>query len=359
MSIALALQKLVNRQDLTASEAEAAMRQIMLGEASNAQIGAYLVALRMKGESVIEIAASARVMRSLATKIELPTDHLIDIVGTGGDGAATFNISTAASFVAAAAGARVAKHGNRSVSSKSGSADVLEAAGVELNLAPDQIVSCVQNLGIGFMFAPHHHGAMRHALAPRRELGLRTMFNLLGPLTNPAQAPRQILGVYDRRWLRPLAEVMQALGSVHVLVVHSEDGLDEFSIAAPSKVAELKAGIITEYDIYPEQMDIARSTIATLQVKDATDSLRLVKQALAGEAGPAGDIVALNAGAALYVAGIASSIRDGVQLARQTMKSGVATARLSTFAEFTRTFSIPAIPAVMTANVVLESSAQS
>lgn len=359
MSIALALQKLVERQDLTANEAEAAMRQIMLGEASNAQIGAYLVALRMKGESVIEIAASARVMRSLATKIELPTDRLIDIVGTGGDGAATFNISTAASFVAAAAGARVAKHGNRSVSSKSGSADVLEAAGVELNLAPDQIVSCVQTLGIGFMFAPHHHGAMRHALAPRRELGLRTMFNLLGPLTNPAQAPRQILGVYDRRWLRPLAEVMQALGSVHVLVVHSEDGLDEFSIAAPSKVAELKAGSITEYDIYPEEVGIARSTIATLQVKDAADSLRLVKQALAGASDPAGDIVALNAGAAIYIAGIAPSIRDGVQLARQVMKSGAATARLSAFAEFARTFSKPAIPAVMTANVALESSAQS
>ena len=338
MGIVAALKKLVERRDLDAAEAEAAMRQIMAGEATPAQIGAYLVALRMKGETATEIAASARVMRALAEPVALPREHLIDIVGTGGDGASTFNISTAASFVAAAAGAYVAKHGNRSVSSKSGSADVLEAAGVNLDLEPAQIAQCVQRLGVGFMFAPRHHGAMKHALLPRRELGLRTMFNLLGPLTNPAQAPRQLLGVFDRHWLRPVAEVMRELGSEHVLVVHAEDGLDEFSIAARTWVVELNAGKISEYSVQPEDFGLQRSALDTLRVHDAGESLALVRHALAGVPGPASAIVALNAGAALYVAGIAADISTGLRRALEVMRQGLATRRFDDFIALTQSF---------------------
>lgn len=341
MPIVAALKKLIERVDLDAGEAEAVMHQIMAGDASAAQIGAYLVALRMKGETVTEIAASARVMRQLAEPVLLPQDCLIDIVGTGGDAASTFNVSTAASFVAAAAGARVAKHGNRSVSSKSGSADVLEAAGVNLTVSPDQVAQCVQELGVGFMFAPRHHGAMRHAVAPRRELGLRTMFNLLGPLTNPAQAPCQLLGVFDQVWLEPVAEVMHSLGSVHVLVVHAEDGLDEFSIAAETQVAELKEGAVRRYRIAPEDAGLQRQSLDSLRVENATQSLCLVRQALAGEACAARDIVALNAGAALYVAGVAASIEAGVQRALTVMRDGSATQRFDAFIAMTRSFSDP------------------
>lgn len=341
MAISEALKKLVERIDLDAADAEAAMRQIMAGEATSAQIGAYLVALRMKGETVTEIAASARVMRALADPVELPRDRLIDIVGTGGDGASTFNVSTAASFVAAAGGARVAKHGNRSVSSKSGSADVLEAAGVNLSITPDQVAQCVQQLGVGFMFAPRHHGAMKHAVLPRRELGMRTMFNLLGPLTNPAQAPRQLLGVYDRRWLRPVAEVMRELGSEHVLVVHAEDGLDEFSIAAPTLVTELRDGQISEYVIAPEDFNLQRSALDSLRVNDANESLVLLRRALAGEDGPAATIVALNAGAALYVAGVSDDIGAGIGIALNVMRDGSATRRFDDFIAMTRAFTGP------------------
>jgi len=338
MPIAHALKKLVERHDLDAAEAEAAMRQIMAGEATPALIGAYLVALRMKGETVAEIAASARVMRSFAEPVDLPRDRLIDIVGTGGDGASTFNVSTAASFVAAAAGARVAKHGNRSVSSRSGSADVLEAAGVNLGIAPAEVAQCVQRLGVGFMFAPRHHGAMKHAVMPRRELGLRTMFNLLGPLTNPAQAPRQVLGVYDHRWLSPVAEVMRELGSEHVLVVHAEDGLDEFSIAAPTDVVELRDGCISRYRVEPEDFDLDRQSLDTLRVDDAAHSLRLVRESLSGRPGAASAIVALNAGAALYVAGVADSIAEGIRLAASAMTGAQASERFDAFVAMTQSF---------------------
>ncbi len=344
MAIVAALKKLVEGQHLDAAQAEAAMRQIMTGEATPAQIGAYLVALRMKGETVTEIAASARVMRALAEPVALPRERLIDIVGTGGDGASTFNVSTAASFVAAAAGARVAKHGNRSVSSKSGSADVLEAAGVDLGISPEQVAECVQRLGVGFMFAPRHHGAMKHAVTPRRELGLRTMFNLLGPLTNPAQAPRQLLGVFDRRWLRPIAEVMRELGSEHVLVVHADDGLDEFSIAAATSVVELNAGTISEYSVEPEDFDLERGSLDALRVDNASESLTLVRQALAGEPGPASAIVALNAGAALYVAGVVATISVGVRRAVEAMELGEATRRFDDFVAMTRSFNTHSRP---------------
>lgn len=329
------LSKLVASQDLSGAEAESAMRAIMSGEATPAQIAAFLVALRMKGETTAEIAAAARVMRSLMTPVELPTEHLTDIVGTGGDHANTFNVSTAASFVAAVGGARIAKHGNRSVSSKSGSADLLEAAGARLDLGPEAVGVCVEQLGIGFMFAPMHHGAMKHAAPVRRELGLRTLFNLLGPLTNPARAPHQVLGVFDRRWLEPLARVLGELGSRHVLVVHALDGLDELSIAAPSQVAELKDGEVRVYSIAPEDFGIARSTIDGLRVASPAESLAIVRRVLGGEAGAAADFVALNAGAALYAADRADSLADGIAAARTILASGQALERLQHYVALT------------------------
>lgn len=329
------LNKLVGGQDLTGAEAEAAVRAIMSGEATPAQIAAFLVALRMKGETTHEIAAAARVMRSLMTPVELPREHLTDIVGTGGDHANTFNVSTAASFVAAAGGARIAKHGNRSVSSKSGSADLLEAAGARLDLGPEAVRASVEQLGIGFMFAPMHHGAMKHAAPVRRELGLRTLFNLLGPLTNPAQAPHQVLGVFDRRWLESLPRVLGELGSKHVLVVHALDGLDELSIAAPSQVAELKDGEVRVYSIAPEDFGLSRASIDPMRVSSPAESLAIVQRVLGGEAGAASDFVALNAGAALYAADRASSLADGVAAARQILQSGRALERMQQYVALT------------------------
>ena len=239
MDIATAIARVVEQRDLTASEMESVMRSIMTGQATPAQIGGFLVGLRMKGETVDEIAAAAKVMRELATRVDVGGPHLVDTCGTGGDGASTFNISTASAIVTAAAGGRVAKHGNRSVSSSSGSADVLETAGVKLDLTPAQVAACIDQVGVGFLFAPQHHSAMKHAIGPRKEMRVRTLFNLLGPLTNPAGAPNQVLGVFSPDWVEPLAQVLKQLGSEHVLVVHAEDGLDEISIAAPTRVAEL------------------------------------------------------------------------------------------------------------------------
>jgi anthranilate phosphoribosyltransferase len=331
------LNKLVSGQDLSSGEAESAMRSIMSGEATSAQIAAFLVALRMKGETTDEIAAATRVMRSLMTPVELPTEHLTDLVGTGGDHASTFNVSTAASFVAAVGGARMAKHGNRSVSSKSGSADLLEAAGARLDLGPDAVRRCVDELGFGFMFAPMHHGAMKYAAPVRRELGLRTLFNLLGPLTNPAHAPHQVLGVFDRRWLESLARVLGDLGSKHVLAVHALDGLDELSIAAPSQIAELKDGKIRVYSIAPEDFGIARASIDAMRVDSPSESLAIIERVLGGETGAASDFVALNAGAALYAADRADSLADGVAAAQQILKTGAALERMRQYAELTQT----------------------
>lgn len=332
-----ALNKLVSGQDLTGAEAEGAMRSIMSGDATSAQIAAFLVALRMKGETTEEIAAATRVMRSLMTPVEMPTKHLTDLVGTGGDHASTFNVSTAASFVAAVGGARMAKHGNRSVSSKSGSADLLEAAGARLDLGPDAVRRCVAELGFGFMFAPMHHGAMKHAAPVRRELGMRTLFNLLGPLTNPAHAPHQVLGVFDRRWLESLARVLGDLGSKHVLAVHALDGLDELSIAAPSQIAELKDGVVKVYSIAPEDFGITRASIDSMRVGSPTESLAIIERVLGGESGAASDFVALNAGAALYAADRADSLADGVAAAQQILKTGAALERMRQYAEFTQT----------------------
>ncbi len=336
MDLPAAIDAVINKQDLDPSFMRSVMRTIMKGEATQAQIGAFLVGLRMKGESVGEIAAAAEVMRELAAGVELSDlAHTVDIVGTGGDASSSFNISTTSMFVAAAAGCHVAKHGNRAVSSKSGSADVLEAAGIKLDLTPVQVKQCVEEIGVGFMFAPMHHSAMKHAIGPRKELGVRTVFNLLGPLTNPASAPNQLLGVYSEQWVLPLAEVLQKLGSDHVMVVHSEDGMDEISISAPTKVAELKAREIHEYVIEPEQFGLTRADSSKISVSNVEESLAMVKSVLANEPGAALDIVLLNAGAAIYVAGIVDDLRFGIERARQIIASGEAEQKLASLIEMT------------------------
>ncbi len=339
MDIQQAIARFLDNQNLDTNEMRDVMTQIMTGNATDAQIGAFLVALRMKGETVAEITGAAQVMRELATPVVISGDHLVDIVGTGGDSSGIFNVSTASTFVVAAAGASVAKHGNRSVSSKSGSADLLECAGVKLDLTPEQVALCVEEVGIGFMFAVNHHSAMRHTIGPRKELGVRTLFNLLGPLTNPAKVPNMLLGVFDRQWLRPVAEVMKQLGGEHVLVVHSADGLDEISIAAATWVAELKDGSITEYSVAPEDFGLSRGNLNDLKVADAQESLAMIKRALSNDAGSASnsasDMVALNAGAALYAAGVAGDLAEGVGLAQDAIGSGLAKAKMTDLASFT------------------------
>jgi anthranilate phosphoribosyltransferase len=339
MDIKQALTRVIDGHDLSADEMTGCMRTIMTGGATDAQIAGFLVALRLKGETVPEIAAAATVMRELATGVEIgDLPHAVDIVGTGGDAAGTFNISTASMFVAAAAGCHVAKHGNRSVSSKSGSADLLEAAGVKLSITPEQVARCVREVGVGFMFAPAHHGAMKHAIGPRRELGVRTLFNVLGPLTNPAGVRRQVLGVFTEPLLQPLAEVLGTLGAEHVLVVHAADGLDEISIAAPTEIAELKDGAIRRYRIAPADFGLSATPLDAIRVDGPAQSLQLVRTALAGEPGPARDIVLLNAGAAIYAAGVTETLADGVEAARAAVDSGAAVERLERLAELTSGF---------------------
>ncbi|MBM4189938.1 MAG: anthranilate phosphoribosyltransferase [Betaproteobacteria bacterium] len=327
------LSKLVARTDLAREEMLDLMRAIMTGELTPAQIAGAVVALRCKGETVTELAAAATVMRELSTKVPLTgVDYLVDTCGTGGDGAHTFNVSTAAAFVAAAAGAKVAKHGGRSVSSKSGSADVLEALGVNVNLPPEAVAQAVREIGVGFMFAPNHHSAMKHAAPVRRELGVRTFFNLLGPMTNPAGAPNQVLGVFDRAYTRLLAEVLRELGSRHVLVVHADDGLDEISLGATTHIAELKDGQIHEYTVSPEDFGLTRCASEKLSVSGVEESKAMLLGALDNQPGPARDIVALNAGAALYVSGVAASLAEGVLAAQAAIQSGAAKARLEALA---------------------------
>ena len=339
MDIKQALARVIDGHDLSADAMTGCMRAIMTGGATPAQIAGFLVALRLKGETVDEIAAAAAVMRELATGVDIgDLPHALDIVGTGGDAAGTFNISTASMFVAAAAGCHVAKHGNRSVSSKSGSADLLEAAGVNLHLTPAQVAQCVREVGVGFMFAPAHHGAMKHAIGPRRELGVRTLFNVLGPLTNPAGVRRQVLGVFAEHLLEPLAAVLANLGAEQVLVVHAADGLDEISIAAPTDIAELKDGAIRRYRIEPAHFSLPTAPLDAVRVDGPQASLRLVRAALAGEPGPAHDIVLLNAGAAIYAAGVADSLADGVEAARAAIEQRQATERLERLAALTQGF---------------------
>lgn len=324
MKIQHALNKLLNKQDLDSAEMHEVMQLIMSGGATDAQIGGFLIALRCKGETVDEIAAAVSVMRELASKVAVSGEHIIDTCGTGGDGANTFNISTTCAFVVAAAGGQVAKHGNRSVSSSSGSADVLEAAGVDLNLSAEQVAQCVNEIGVGFLFAPKHHGAMKHAIGPRKEMGVRTLFNLIGPLSNPAGTANQLIGVFSLDWIEPLAQVLKNLGSQHVLVVNAEDGLDEISIASASNIAELKDGKISTYQITPEQFGIPRASLDALAVDGAESSLVMVKAVLNNQLGAARDIVILNAGAAIYAANLTIDLATGIEKARQVIESGAA-----------------------------------
>lgn len=324
MNLSTALKIVIQKRDLSSAEMTAVMQQIMAGKATDAQIGGFLVGLHMKGETITEIAAAAKVMRNLATPVAIAGDHIVDTCGTGGDGASIFNVSTASAFVAAAAGAKVAKHGNRSISSSSGSADVLETARVNLNVTPEQIKHCIDTVGVGFMFAQKHHGAMKHAVGPRKEMGVRTIFNLLGPLTNPAQAPCQVLGVFDLKWVKPMACVLKDLGSKHVLVVHADDGLDEISIGSKTHISELKDGIITSYTIEPEDFGLKRNGIDHIVVENAQQSLEIIKEVFSGKAGVARDIVALNAGAAIYAADLTTTLAKGIKQAQILIDNGEA-----------------------------------
>jgi len=343
MDIQTALGRIADKHNLSTGEMAEVMRQIMSGSTTDVQIGAFLLGMRVKGETIDEIVGGVQVLREFASGVEVSGPNLVDIVGTGGDGANLFNVSTASCFVVAAAGGRVAKHGNRSVSSSSGSADVLEAAGVRLDITPVQVAHCVNELGVGFMFALMHHSAMRHVTLARNELGLRTMFNILGPMANPAGLTRQLIGVYDRLLCRPVAEVLQRLGSEHVMVVHSEDGLDEISLAADTHVAELKNGEVSEYTLQPEQLGIKRESLADLTVEGVESSLQLISAALAGgekedRVQRAANMIALNAGAALYVAGLAETASAGVSLANEVLASGAGLEKLQQLADMTQGF---------------------
>ena len=343
MTLQQALEALVAGRDLSRDAMREVMTTVMTGEATTAQIGALLVALRMKGEAIDEITGAAEVMRELVTPVALSGDDFIDLVGTGGDGANLFNVSTAATFVAAAAGARVAKHGNRSVSSSSGSSDVLETLGVSLALTPEQIAQCIETVGAGFMFAPAHHSAMKHAIGPRKELGMRTLFNVLGPLTNPALVTRQVLGVYDPALCEPLAKALQQLGSVHALVLHSEDGLDEISIAAPTHGFALQGDQVAPITIEPGEYGHGFSSLDGLQVNTAEESANLIRSALDGASDEANQkaraIIAMNAGAGIYVSGHAESLAAGVARADEALSSGAAATKLEEFVSFTQALS--------------------
>ena len=332
MDIQQAIKAVINKQDLSENEMHAVMTDIMTGKTTDAQIGGFLVGLSMKGESVDEITAAAKVMRSLATGVQIHhPKHLVDTCGTGGDGLGLFNISTACAFVVAVAGGQVAKHGNRSISSKSGSADVLEAAGVNLDMSPENISKCVEKIGVGFMFAPAHHSAMKHAIGARKALAVRTIFNVLGPLTNPARAPHQVMGVYDKSLVEPIANVLKSLGSKHVMVVHSKDGLDEISIADDTFVAELKDDKVSTYTVNPTEFGLPLGDLNDIKADDADSSLILIQQALDGKDGAAKNIIALNAGAAIYVAGITNSLQEGVYTAIKILNSGSAHQKLDDF----------------------------
>jgi anthranilate phosphoribosyltransferase len=333
------LTALLEKRDLTRDEMLSVMKQIMGGELTPVQIAGILIALRAKGETVAEIAAAAEVMRELSTKVPVGVEaHLVDTCGTGGDGAHTFNISTTAAFVAAAAGVKIAKHGGRSVSSACGSADVLEALGVNVNLTPDRVAQSIHEIGLGFMFAPNHHSAMKYAAPVRRELGVRTLFNLLGPLTNPAGAKNQVMGVFRKDLCRPLAEALKSLGANHIMVVHGGDGMDEITITTETHVAELKDGGIIEYAIDPEEFGMKLGSVEALKAHDPEEAKARLRSVLDNEHGAARDIVALNAGAAIYVGGMAPTLEAGVKKATHVIASGEAKAKLDQLIEFSNRF---------------------
>ena len=336
MEIQESIKKIIVGQDLSKEEISSVMNQILTGSASEAQIGAFLVSLSTKGESIEEVIGSAEVMRALATKVPVDTKYLVDTCGTGGVGSGIFNVSTTAAFVASSCGAKVAKHGNRSATRKSGSADLLEAAGVSIELGPDQVKECIENVGLGFMFAPAHHSAMKYAIGPRKELGIKTIFNLLGPLTNPAGALNQVLGVFDFKWVRPLAEVLKGLGSENVLVLHSEDGLDEFSSASSTHVAELRNGEIKEYSISPDDFGLKILPIENLTVDSPEESLRIAKEALRGENQAATQMVAMTSGAALYVTDLAGTLKEGIDMSLHSINEGSGLEKLEELAEYSK-----------------------
>ncbi len=347
-----AIFKVVTRQDLTEAEMVRAMEVIMTGRATEAQIGAFITALRMKGETVTEITAAAKVMRAKATRIpirdglvdldrdEINVDRetIVDTCGTGGDATSTFNVSTTTAFVVVGAGLKVAKHGNRAVSSRCGSADVIEALGINLTLTPEQVAACVHEVGIGFLFAPQLHGAMRYAIGPRREIGIRTIFNILGPLTNPAGANVQVLGVYDPDLTEPLAQVLGNLGGKSAFVVYGEGSYDEISIVGPTRVSQLKDGQVRTYTIAPEDFGLKRATLSDIKGGDVFDNARIVRQVLSGEGGPREDMVALNAAAAFIAAGLAADFPQGIALARDTILSGKAKAKLAALVKKSKSF---------------------
>lgn len=343
MDIRTALARIVDRIDLSLPEMQDVMRSIMTGAATDAQIAAFVMGLRMKGESLDEIEGAVRIMRELMTPVELgDLPHVVDIVGTGGDGANLFNVSTASAMVIAAAGAHVAKHGGRAVSSSSGSADLLTEAGLNLVLTPEQTARCIRDVGVGFMFAVNHHAAMKHAITARKDVGLRTLFNILGPLTNPAGVKRHVIGVFNGQLCRPLAEVLQRLGSEHALIVHARDGLDEFSLSTSTQVAELKEGQVREYVLTPEEVGLKSQSLIGLTVSSAAESLALIRDALGKRQGEhaekAADVIALNAGAGIYVAGLARDIRQGVALAQDLISTGQALEKFENLRDFTRAF---------------------
>ena len=338
MNIQETLKRISAGQDLAGDEMLDIMRQIMTGQLTASQIGGFLIGLGMKGESIEEISAAATVMRELVTTVHVDVPNLIDVVGTGGDGTSSFNVSTASAFIAVAAGAHVAKHGNRAASGKCGSADLLECAGARIDLSSEQIAECVKRTGFGFMLAPAHHTAMKHAIGARKELGVRTIFNVLGPLTNPAHVNREMMGVFSADLVEPLAHVLKKLGSEHVMVVHSEDGMDEISVSSPTLVAELKNGSVKTYTISPEQFGVPSHAMDQVTVANPDESLAVIRSVFEGVESAASAITAMNAGAAIYVAGLADNLADGIGRARELIRSGVAVARFDNYVEFTNSF---------------------
>ena len=338
MNITLAISKITSGLHLEENEMSEVMLDLLEGRATDAQIGAFLIALNMKGETVQEVLGAAKIMRQLSAKVEVNKENLVDTCGTGGSGIGIFNVSTTAAFVACACGAKVAKHGNRSATRKSGSADLLEAAGVSLELSPSQVADCIENVGLGFMFAPSHHSAMKHVIGPRKEIAHKSIFNILGPLTNPASTLNQVMGVYDEKWLKPVAKVHQFLGSKNVMVVHSEDKLDEISVASKTKVVELKEDKISEYIISPEEFGIELQPLDQLKVNTPEESLSMAKKALNGELTAASSMVALNAGAALYVAGVEDSLAQGIERAREGIEQKLGLNKLQELSEYSKSF---------------------
>ena len=339
MEIKEALSEIIKGNDLSREEMSSVVLQILEGRSTDAQIGAFLVALNIKGESVNEVVGTVNVMRELSEKVEASSHHLVDTCGTGGTGVGIFNVSTAAAFIACACGAKVAKHGNRSATRSSGSADLLEHAGLSLELSPKDVSRCIEEVGVGFMFAPAHHGAMKHTVGPRKEMGLKTIFNLVGPLTNPAGALNQVIGVYAKKWVRPIAEVLKELGSNHVLVVHSKDHLDEISIAEETYVAELINGSIKEYVIGPEDFGFSKKPLDSLMVSSASESLSIIKQGLLNKNYAASSMIAMNSGAALYASGVAGSLKEGVSEAKNCVESGEGLKKLDELVIFSKSLS--------------------